>query len=218
MDLTPGIPASYSHLWLFFLLTVGIIALPGMDMAFVMANALATGRRAGLAAVGGLMAGGLLHTAMSAVGIGLIVSSYPSIYLLLMIGGALYMAWVGLGMARHPGALLAVTGQSRRPLLVIARRALTTCLLNPKAYLFNIAVTPQYMRPEYGSLIGQALIMALIVMATQGVIYASVAFAAGALQRRLQHSERLQHRMVRGVGALLTVAALWTMGHALVAG
>ena len=30
----------YAHLWLFFLMVLGIIVLPGMDMAFVMASSL----------------------------------------------------------------------------------------------------------------------------------------------------------------------------------
>ena len=43
--------------WLYAVLVFGIIVLPGMDMAFVLSSALAAGRRAGFAAVAGLMAG-----------------------------------------------------------------------------------------------------------------------------------------------------------------
>ena len=40
-------------------MVLGIIALPGMDMACVMASALAGGRRMGFAAMAGIVAGGL---------------------------------------------------------------------------------------------------------------------------------------------------------------
>ena len=46
------------NLWLFFLLLFGIIIVPGMDMLFVLANALTRGRAAGLSATAGIMIGG----------------------------------------------------------------------------------------------------------------------------------------------------------------
>ena len=56
------------HLWLFSVMVLGIIALPGMDMAYVMASALAGGRRMGFAAVAGIVAGGAVHVAMAMLG------------------------------------------------------------------------------------------------------------------------------------------------------
>ncbi len=43
-------------LWLYFLLVFGIIALPGMDMAYVVASTVASGARGGVAAVAGIVA------------------------------------------------------------------------------------------------------------------------------------------------------------------
>lgn len=60
----------FTHLWLYFLMVLGVIALPGMDMAFVLASALAGGRKAGAFAVAGLVAGGICHTASGALSIG----------------------------------------------------------------------------------------------------------------------------------------------------
>ena len=59
-----------TQLWLFFVLVLGIIALPGMDMAFVLGSTLVDGRRGGLAALAGIVAGGVAHTAMAALGVG----------------------------------------------------------------------------------------------------------------------------------------------------
>ena len=56
----------FAHLWLFFLMVLGIIILPGMDMAFVMASSLTGGRRSGLYAVGGIVAGGICHVVAGA--------------------------------------------------------------------------------------------------------------------------------------------------------
>ena len=39
----------------------------------------------------------------------------------------------------------------------VAMSALATCLLNPKAYIFMLAVFPQFIRPDLGSLAAQAV-------------------------------------------------------------
>jgi threonine/homoserine/homoserine lactone efflux protein len=48
-------------LWIYSVLLFGIVVVPGMDMLFAVTNALTGGRRAGMAAVGGLMLGGAFH-------------------------------------------------------------------------------------------------------------------------------------------------------------
>jgi threonine/homoserine/homoserine lactone efflux protein len=54
------------QLWLYFLVVLGVIVLPGLDMAFVLASALVGGQRNGLAAVAGIVAGGACHMVMGA--------------------------------------------------------------------------------------------------------------------------------------------------------
>lgn len=41
----------YAHLWLFFVFVLGIMLLPGLDMAYILGSALAGGRRAGYSAL-----------------------------------------------------------------------------------------------------------------------------------------------------------------------
>ena len=56
--------AHASQLWLFFVLVLGIIVLPGMDMAFVLGSSLVDGLKGGVAALSGVVVGGMVHTAM----------------------------------------------------------------------------------------------------------------------------------------------------------
>src|SRR5580658_5141390 len=58
------------NLWLFFILLFGIIIVPGMDMLFVLTNALTRGRPAGLSATAGIMTGGAGHALIGALGVG----------------------------------------------------------------------------------------------------------------------------------------------------
>src|SRR5437868_5874662 len=93
-----------SHFWLYFVLVAGIIALPGMDMAFVMASSLVDGRRAGAAAVAGIVAGGVIHVAMASLGVGLLLMSAPRLFNILLLAGSLYVAWMGWSLVRGASA------------------------------------------------------------------------------------------------------------------
>lgn len=214
---------------LYFALVSGVILLPGMDMAFVLASTLARGRRAGLAAVAGIVGGGVAHTAMGTLGAGLVLLSAPAVYNTMLMLGAGYMSWLGWtlwrdadglcpawaqgddatppGTARWPGPAAVVP----RSLRATFGGALVTCLLNPKAYIFTLAVLPQFLRPAQGSIAAQAVVLALITAATQVGVYGAVAWAADRLRRTLQQHPAAPRRLGRGVAALLMLAALLTL-------
>jgi threonine/homoserine/homoserine lactone efflux protein len=201
------------HLWLFALFVFGIIVVPGMDMAFVLSSALVDGRRAGMAAVAGLVTGGAAHVVMGALGIGLLLQVVPAAFNTLLVAGALYVAWLGWGLWRSPATLGAVHAGASRSLQQTFARALLTCLLNPKAYVFMIAVFPQFLRPERGALPAQALMLGAIIALTQVLIYGGVALGAGGLRSGLARSARAQIALGRAVALLLMGTAAWTLWH-----
>jgi threonine/homoserine/homoserine lactone efflux protein len=60
-------------------------------------------------------------------------------------------------MCRRAPTRSACSRHSAGRLATIFSRGLLTCLLNPKVYLFMVAVFRPFVRPEYGSLAVQAL-------------------------------------------------------------
>src|ERR1051326_6916911 len=175
-------------LWLFFLLVAGIVALPGLDMTFVLASALTGGRRAGFAAIAGIVAGGIVHVTMATLG----------------------LAWIGWTIFRSSIALDA-DGRAERSWLATFRRGALTNLLNPKAYVFTLAVFPQFMRTEYGPLWLQAVEMSAIIIATQTSIYGAVALLGGRARGWLKRSPSARVAVARAVGGLLIVLSLGTL-------
>jgi threonine/homoserine/homoserine lactone efflux protein len=199
------------HLWLYAVLVAGIIMLPGMDMAFVLASTLVDGRRSGAAAVAGIVLGGMVHVAMGALGVGLLLQLFPLAFNGLLLAGSLYVAWMGYGLLRNTQALSAVQDQPSRPLHSTFMRATLTCLMNPKAYIFMLAVFPQFIRPQLGNIVGQSIALGAITAATQIAVYGGVALAAAQLHVWLSGSSKSQTTFSHWLGGLLVLTAVWTL-------
>jgi threonine/homoserine/homoserine lactone efflux protein len=202
-----------SHLWLFGLMVLGIIALPGMDMAYVVASAITGGRRQGMAAVAGIVSGGVVHVLMATLGLGVLLALYPAAFNTLLVAGSLYIAWIGWSLWRTAAALGELGTVPRVTGAQAFRRGVMSCLINPKAYVFMVAIFPQFVRTEYGPLGTQAAVMGLIIALTQVGIYGTFAWGAGSLQRWLRCHPQRQVAIGRAVGLLLMLAALWTLWH-----
>lgn len=198
------------NLWIFATLLFGIIVIPGMDMIFVLANSLAGGTRAGLAAIAGIMGGGVVHTITGTLGVTVLTVLIPQLFLPMLLIGATYMIWVGIGLMRSSITVDRVDGSTAPSQLTTLWRGFLTCMLNPKAWLFILAVFPQFMKPQYGSILQQAVIMGLLTIALQFVIYGVVALGAGKVRDFLTGNATATVMVGRGAGVLIVVAALFT--------
>ena len=200
-------------LWIYLILLFGIIVVPGMDMFFVIANALTGGHRSGMAAVSGIMLGGAVHTLFGAIAVGVLTQLPMTVFQAMILVGAAYMGWIGWTLLRSSITVDSI-GQARsRSDWVAFRHGLVTCLLNPKAYLFVLAVFPQFMRPEYGPIWSQALVMGIMTVVMQFVIYGALALAAGKGRDALIGNPQVTIWIGRGAGALFVVVALFTAWH-----
>lgn len=210
---------SYSeNLWLFFLLVLGIIAVPGMDMLITLSHALSPRKNAGYAAIAGIVAGGVLHSVYAALGVGIILTLYPAAHALLLFAGAAYILWIGVQLVRSANAIgSAISGPAEdgAPYKAAFRDGFVTCMTNPKAYLFMLAVYPQFLKPDYGPLFPQAVIMAAIIAATQIVIYGMIAKSAGAARSWLAANPQAQMTATRVIGWLMIAIAFLTVWQGL---
>lgn len=205
----------YAALWLYFVLLVGIIVVPGMDMFFVLANALTGGRQAGLAATAGIMLGGVCHTLFGTVFVVGLSNVVPAISRTMLVAGSLYMLWIGLSLLRSTIEVHSIGTAARRPTPTIFLQGLLTCILNPKAWLFVLAVFPQFMKPEYGPIGLQALVMGTMTVTVQMAVYGGLALAAGKGREALTGHPAATVLLGRAAGALLVGAAAFALWEAL---
>jgi len=203
--------SAVENFWLFFILLVGIVSVPGMDMIFVLSNTLAGGRKAGITATGGMMTGGACHSAFGGLALSGMLHLTPVVIGPMLTIGSLYMIWIGVTLLRS-AVVIAEVAQSRvMRLRKIFLQALATCLLNPKAWLFTLAVYPQFIKPDFGPVWLQTLVMALTTMAVQGAIYGGLALAAARGRDVVVTSPALTIWVGRCAGALLIGVAAFTL-------
>ena len=200
------------QLSLFFVLVFGVVVLPGLDMAYVMGSALAGGRGKGFAALAGVVAGGASHVLMTALGISVVLRLVPGLFNAMLLAGALYIAWIGLSLLRSDvsGGLAARDAATTQSWWRTFRQGMLTCLLNPKAYLFMLAVFPQFLRPERGALWWQVLVLWLVIAANQLGVYGGLALLAGRMRGWLALRPAAGAMAARCVGVLLLGAAAFT--------
>jgi threonine/homoserine/homoserine lactone efflux protein len=197
-----------TQLLLYFAVVFGVVVLPGLDMAFVMASSLVGGRRAGLAAVAGIMAGGACHMAMGALGVAIVLKLWPTLFNLLLFAGALYVAWIGWSLTRTRAGATLELRMVRRSTRMTFFQAMATSLMNPKAYVFMLAIFPQFIRPADGPVLAQAIALAIITAVTQAGVYGSVALLSGHAGAWLNGNPEKGAVAARMVGGVLILSAV----------
>jgi threonine/homoserine/homoserine lactone efflux protein len=133
---------------------------PGPNMIYLISRSLCQGRRAGVLSLFGVAAGFLVHMFAAAVGLTALFMAIPLAYEVLKWAGALYLLYLAWQAVR-PGAR---SPFEARDLPIDSPRRLffmgfLTNVLNPKIAVFYLAIFPQFVSPENGSVLAQSLLL-----------------------------------------------------------
>lgn len=81
-------------------------------------------------------------------------------------------------------------------------------MLNPKAAIFYVAVLPEFVQPERGSLLSQTAILSAIYVAIATAVHLTIVLLAGSLQSTIESPDK--RRWIRKSLALaLAGIAIW---------
>jgi threonine/homoserine/homoserine lactone efflux protein len=193
------------HTWcLFFGMTFVVSATPGPNMLLVMSSSARFGVRAAVATMAGCMSSLLVMMGISAAGLGALLHAFPAVFDILRLGGALYLAYLGVLCWRAPvpdagpdDPLVPAANESGWTLY---RRGAMVAASNPKAMLFAAAFFPQFIHPDSAPLLQFAILLGTFTV-IEVSWYFVYAFSGHKLSVYLQRAPvmRMFNRVTGGV-------------------
>ncbi|NNK77950.1 MAG: LysE family translocator [Litoreibacter sp.] len=166
---------------------------PGADMMFTIASGMSGGPRAGAAAAAGISLGVLVHVALAAVGLAVILRTYPAAYDTVRYAGAAYLAYLAVVSWRAKSGPEARRG--RASVARAFRRGFITNILNPKVALFVLAFLPQFAQPEIGPVWQQILALGVLLAIGGFLTDGLIGVFAGLAAHRLSRASRVFNKI-----------------------
>ncbi|HJX79999.1 LysE family translocator [Glutamicibacter sp.] len=161
-----------ANAWAFALAAFALILIPGPSVLFVIGRSLSLGRKGGFLSVLGNALGALPAVALVSLGVGAIVAESVVVFIAIKFLGAGYLAYLGVQAIRHRNDHVDTTTSQRvQPSSFrIIREGFFVGVSNPKTIVFFVAVLPQFVSYETGTIPLQ--------MATLGVIFFAIGMAS----------------------------------------
>lgn len=195
--------------WITCFLASWIFSLsPGAGSVFSMTNGLNYGFKRGYLGVVGLVLGLWAVFLAVVVGLGAIIQASPLAFNAIKWVGVAYLFYLGFDQWRSKGSPINVarTQVSQIGVFQIIGKGLALNVVNPKGYLFMLAVIPQFLDSK-APLAGQYLVVALTFAFTDLVVMAGY---TGLASKAIGYLKTEQHvAMLNKVfGGLFMLAAL----------
>lgn len=124
--------------------TLILVAIPGPNVALIVANSARYGFRMGAATVLGITLGVALQLAIVLLGMAALIESVADALSWIRWAGVAYLFWLGIRTWREPVVDL---GQIEAAPLMFWRGCLVAAI-NPKTLLFNAAFLPQFLATD----------------------------------------------------------------------
>ena len=195
-----------TSLWLFCLAALALLAIPGPAVLYIVVQSAEQGRRAGLASVGGVHLGSLVHVAAATAGLSAVIVASALAFNVVKYAGAAYLVYLGIRKLLERDDVVEVEVESQVLRRAFARGAVVN-VLNPKTALFFLAFLPQFVDTNRGGVWSQVLVLGLTFVALGLVSDSLYALAAGTVGNVLRRKRRAVRYFSGGVFITLGVVA-----------
>lgn len=133
----------------FATITILAVISPGPDFAMVTRNGYLFGRKIGLISALGIAAGAQVHVVYTVLGVAILITQSPSLFLMMKVAGAAYLMYLGYMSFRNRRPLNTAGGPDYAPTAWQAfGMGFLTNALNPKTMLFVVATFTQLVQPD----------------------------------------------------------------------
>jgi threonine/homoserine/homoserine lactone efflux protein len=195
-----------------------IILAPGPSVLFVIARAIAWGRKVAVFTVAGNVTGAFFLSSLVAFGLGPILARSDLAYSAVQWGGGGYLVYLGISAIRAR-KIAAADMKSQGSVIPTfwrsARDGFWVGALNPKGLVFYAAVLPQFVDIERGNVTGQLLFLGALFSILAFISDGSWGLLAGTARAWLASDEkRLELLRVIG-GCVMIILGLLVIASAL---
>ena len=201
--------------WLLFCSVALLVTFsPGPAVLLAISNSIAVGPRRAMISSMGNGFGLFIISGVAMAGMGVVLATSATAFMLLKLAGALYLVYLGIKQWRSKASIVAdapVAAGAANPnsFWKLFRQGLTVALTNPKAILFFSALFPQFITP------GEPVAIQFTVLTTSFVACAMLAHLFYANLARLLKTQlatpgraRLFNRICGGAFVLLGLSLL----------
>ena len=194
-----------------------IILAPGPSVLFVIARAIAWGRKVAVFTVAGNVTGAFVLSSLVAFGLGPILSKYDLAYSAVQWGGGGYLVYLGISAIKArkvDAADMKNQGTVVPTFLRSARDGFWVGVLNPKGLVFYAAVLPQFVDIDRGHVTGQLLILGGLFSLLAFISDGSWGLLAGTARAWLASDEKRLENLRAIGGSVMIILGLLVIASA----
>jgi threonine/homoserine/homoserine lactone efflux protein len=198
-----------------------IILAPGPSVLFVIARAIAWGRKVAVFTVAGNVSGAFFLSTFVAFGLGPILQNSDIAYIAVQWGGGLYLMYLGFDAIKHRkihAADMTNQGDSEPSALRSMRDGFWVGALNPKGLVFYAAVLPQFIDRDKGQVTSQLILLGAIFSALAFISDGSWGLLAGTARAWLANDSTRLEKLRATCGSIMIVLGLSVLFFAIVSG
>ncbi len=191
--------------WGFLAAGVLLNLTPGADSLYIIMRSISQGPQAGVFSALGIISGILVHTLLAALGLSVLLTSYPLAFTVVKYIGALYLCYLGIRLLWAKGDT-EVAEQIPEGVMSevklgeklgvnpwqIYKQGVLTNVFNPKVVLFFLAFFPQFIDASYQYAMLSFSLLGLSFAATSLVWCVSLALLAARFSEQLRQNPSIE--------------------------
>jgi threonine/homoserine/homoserine lactone efflux protein len=198
-----------------------IILAPGPSVLFVIARAIAWGRKTAVFTVAGNVTGAFTLSVFVALGLGPVLERSEVAYVAVQWGGGLYLIYLGIEAIWKRSvhaADMANQGDVAPSIRRSIRDGFWVGALNPKGVVFFAAVLPQFIDRERGSVTAQLIFLGAVFAILAFVSDGSWGVLAGTARNWLATDSKRLERLRATGGVIMILLGIQVLVSAIVSG
>ncbi|PNK59760.1 LysE family translocator [Psychrobacter sp. FDAARGOS_221] len=186
---------------------------PGTDTVYIIMRSIAQGKEAGVFSALGIISGILVHTLLAALGLSVLLSTYPLAFTMVKTVGALYLCYLGVKMLMTKQTKLVSNSLANSALkdgfleegistrdninnnlshAQIYKQGILTNVFNPKVALFFLAFFPQFINTGYSNGMLSLLVLGLTFAATSLIWCLMLVLLASVFSQKLRENPTIE--------------------------